>query len=98
MDTFTQAFAIGQVTIKDQQRWQQYKTALAATLATYHGNVIYRGRVNDVLAGNKSHTDVVLIAFSSIEALNVWFSSAEYQAIIPLRDSAAQVILTSYKP
>ena len=98
METFTQAFAIGQVTIKNQQHWQKYKTALAVTLKTYHGRLVYRGAVHDVLAGNKSHTDVVLIEFSSIDALTTWFNSTEYQAIIPLRDSAAEVTLTSYTP
>jgi len=98
MPTFTSAFAIGQVTIKDQLLWQEYKTALTETLAIYHGKVLFRGGVSQVLAGNSNHTDVVLIQFSTIEALNHWFYSDQYQAIIPLRDSAAEVTLISYAP
>jgi len=98
MPTFTSAFAIGQVTIKDQQLWQQYKTALTSTLELYQGEVVYRGKVAEILAGKASHTDVVLLKFATSEALTKWFYSAEYQEIIPLRDSAAQVTLTSYAP
>lgn len=98
MQAFTQAFAIGQVTILDQVLWLEYKAALAITLSIYQGEVTFRGKVNEVLAGNKSHTDVVLMQFPSIEALNTWFYSAEYQEIIPLRDRAAKVTLTSYAP
>jgi uncharacterized protein (DUF1330 family) len=98
MGNSTQAFAVGQVTIKNQDFWLAYKLALTKTLINYEGSVVFRGKVNDVLAGVKSHTDVVLIAFSSIGALTAWFNSAEYQAIIPLRDSAAEVTLTSYAP
>lgn len=98
MQAFTHSLAIGQVTIKDQLLWQEYKTALSGTLALYQGEVVYRGKVNEVLAGKKTHTDVVLIQFPSSEALSQWFYSDEYQAIIPLRDSAADVSLTSYAP
>ncbi len=98
MQIFTDSFAIGQVTIKDQQRWQEYKEALSSTLIIYDGTVTFRGQVNEVLAGQQTHTDLVLIKFSSITALKKWFYSDEYQAIIPLRDSAANVTLTSYAP
>ena len=98
MQALTDAFAIGQVTIKDQQRWQEYKTALSSTLVSYGGEIVFRGRVDDMLAGKQTHTDVVLIKFACIEVLKKWFYSAEYQQIIPLRDSAAIVTLTSYAP
>lgn len=97
MNAFTQAFAVGQVTINNQQFWQEYKQALDITLQQYQGKVSYRGRVSEVLAGKKTHTDVVFIQFDSIDALNTWFYSKEYQDIIPLRDSAATVTLTSYE-
>ena len=98
MPDFTHSFAIGQVTITNQQLWQEYKAALTTTLALYQGEVFFRGKVSEVLAGTKSHTDVVLIQFPSNEALALWFYSDEYQEIIPLRDSAAEVTLTSYTP
>lgn len=98
MQAFTHAFAVGQVTIKDQQRWQEYKSALSKTLVIYDGEVTFRGKVDEVLAGKQTHTDVVLVKFTSIDALKAWFYSKEYQAIIPLRDSSADVTLTSYVP
>lgn len=98
MQAFTHSFAIGQVSIKDRQLWQQYKTALSSTLALYQGELVYRGKVAEVLAGKETHTDVVLMKFNSNEALTRWFYSDEYQEIIPLRDSAAEVTLTSYSP
>ncbi len=91
-----QAFAIGQVTIKNQPLWETYKTALSVTLLLYKGEVLFRGQVSEVLSGKPTHTDVVIMQFASIEALNAWFSSAQYQEIIALRDMAADVTLTSY--
>lgn len=98
MQAFTHAFAVGQVTIKDQQLWQKYKTALSSTLVIYDGEVTFRGKLDEVFAGKKTHTDVVFVKFASIDALKTWFYSKEYQAIIPLRNSAADVTLTSYAP
>jgi uncharacterized protein (DUF1330 family) len=37
-----------------------------------------------------------VIRFPSVANVNQWFSSAAYQALIPLREQAADVVLVSY--
>ena len=49
------------------------------------------------LAGESPHSDIVVIRFPSVAALNDWFSSPAYQALIPLREQAADVLLLSYE-
>jgi uncharacterized protein (DUF1330 family) len=39
---------------------------------------------------------VVVIRFPSLAAVDAWFASADYQALIPLRNTAAEVDLVSY--
>jgi uncharacterized protein (DUF1330 family) len=50
-----------------------------------------------VLGGEHSHTDIVVIRFPSVDSVNQWFSSDAYQALIPLREQAADVDLISYQ-
>ncbi len=49
-----------------------------------------------VFSGESPYSDIVVIRFPSIGAVNSWFSSPAYQALIPLREQAAEVVLVSY--
>lgn len=55
-----------------------------------------RGGLNTVLAGAHSHTDVVVIRFPAAEAARAWYDSSTYQALIPLREQAADLVLTCH--
>ena len=59
--------------------------------------VVLRGRKMDVLSGENPHTDVVVIRFPDNAAIAGWHGSAAYQALIPLREQAAEMVLISYE-
>ena len=50
-----------------------------------------------VLAGEHDATDVVVLRFPSIQAAHGWHDSPEYQALIPLREEGADVMLISFE-
>ncbi len=90
------AYLIGHITVKDAGKWDEYRNSVPATLAPWGAELVLRGKCAAVLAGEHEHTDVVVIRFPDQQALNGWFSSAAYQALIPLRQQAADVVLISY--
>ena len=89
------AYVIGQITIKDVTAWDKYRNAVPATLLPWGGELVFRGKQVAVLAGEQPHSDVVVLRFPDQEAVNGWYLSATYQALIPLRQQAAEVILSS---
>jgi uncharacterized protein (DUF1330 family) len=91
------AYAVGQITVKNPEQWVEYRDQVPATLAPYGGEVVFRGNQLAALAGQNPYPDIVVIRFPTMTALNNWFSSPAYQALIPLRDGAADVVLTSYQ-
>ena len=91
-----ESYLIGNITIKDQEKWSQYRSKVSETLRPWGGELVYRGKKALVLAGNNNHTDNVVIRFQNIESLNGWFNSKDYQSLIPLRNKAAYMDLTSY--
>jgi uncharacterized protein (DUF1330 family) len=42
------------------------------------------------------HPDIVVIRFPSLADAQGWHASPAYQALIPLRQEAADVVLTTY--
>lgn len=61
------------------------------------GELVFRGKRLAALAGENPHPDIVAIRFPSVTALNGWFTSVEYQSLIPLRQQAAEIVLLSYE-
>jgi uncharacterized protein (DUF1330 family) len=94
---FKNAYVIGHITVKDQEKWAEYRNKVPATLEPWGAELILRGKLSSILSGNHAHTDTVVIRFPSIGSLNSWHSSPEYQSLIPLRQEAADMELLSYE-
>ena len=90
------AYVIGHITIKDAEKWAQYRSQVQATLVPWGANLVCRGKRLQVLSGEHHHTDMVVIRFPDANSVSGWFNSQAYQALIPLRNQAAEVALVSY--
>ncbi|PLY01341.1 MAG: DUF1330 domain-containing protein [Desulfuromonas sp.] len=90
------AYLIGQINIMDEELWQQYVDGVRLSLVPYSAEIVFRGRQAAVLAGENDRDLVVVIAFPDRDVVEKWFASAQYQSLIPLRDQAADVVITIY--
>jgi uncharacterized protein (DUF1330 family) len=91
------AYVIGHITVKDNEKWAAYRSQVPVTLAPWGAELVFRGRQAAVLAGEHPHPDVVVIRFPDLAAVDGWYSSAAYRALLPLREQAAEVVLVSYE-
>lgn len=89
-------YLVGQISIKNMDKWVSYRDQVPATLEPWSGEITFRGKLAAVLAGEHPHTDIVVIRFPNQAALDGWHHSSAYQALIPLRQQAAEVVLLSY--
>lgn len=90
-------YIIGQITVKDPAKWEEYCRRVPATLAEWGAELIFRGKRVAVLGGEHAHTDTVVIRFPDHETIMQWHSSEAYQELVPLRMKAAEVDLISYE-
>lgn len=91
------AYLVGTIRVIDALRWQQYVDCVGATFGPHGGRLVFRGARADAL-NQLAHGDrIVVVEFPDLDALRRWHASAEYQALIALRDSAADVVLTAYQ-
>ncbi len=91
------AYVVGHITVKDPAMWAEYRSKVPDTLAPWDGELVFRGKQAAALSGTNPHPDIVVIRFPSIAALNGWASSPAYQALVPLRQQAAEMVLLSYE-
>ena len=90
------ACVIGHITVRDEEKWAQYRAQVPATLAPWGAELLFRGKVESVLPGSLPHSDTVVIRFLDTAAVAGWYRSAAYRALIPLREQAADLVLISF--
>jgi uncharacterized protein (DUF1330 family) len=91
------AYVIGHIAVKDAAKWAEYRGQVPASLAPFGAELLLRGRLAAVLSGDHAHTDTVAIRFPDLAAANAWHASPAYQALIPLRQAAAEVTLLLFE-
>ncbi len=90
------AYVIGNISVKDENKWSEYRSKVPDTLIPWDAELVFRGKQQRVLGGSNPHTATVVIRFPNMAAVNGWFDSPAYQALIPLRLQAADIDLISY--
>lgn len=91
------SYLIGQITVKNSELWQEYVSGVAESLIPFDSKIIFRGHRTATLAGENNRNIVVVIEFTDQTTLDNWFNSEKYQSLIPLRDRAADVTITTYE-
>ena len=91
------AYLVGTITVKSPEKWAAYTRQVPQTLAPWGAELVFRGKQVAAYSGASPHSDIVVIRFKDAATVHQWFSSPAYQALIPLREEAADVVLLSYQ-
>jgi len=90
------AYVIGHITVKKPEKWAEYRSKVPATLAPWGAEHVFRGKKVEVFSGIHEYIDTVAIRFPNPAAAKNWYKSSAYQALIPLREQAADMVLVCY--
>lgn len=95
------AHVLGRIAVKDAAAWDRYRAAVPATLEPFGGTVLARAGAGRLLGSAPAgeppvRPTVVLLRFPDAARAQAWFDSPAYQALLPLRAQAADVVLTLY--
>ena len=91
------AYVVGQMTVKNETKWAEYRSQVLATLTPFGGELVFRGNQVRALSGECPYADIVVIRFPSLADADGWHNSAAYQALLPIRQEAADVVLITYE-
>jgi uncharacterized protein (DUF1330 family) len=77
------------IDIHDHAAFTDYARAVEQTYPAYSGGVALRGPIIEVIEENlqvKDDTRLVIVEFPSLEQAQTWWESAEYRALVKLRE------------
>lgn len=84
------AYIIGDITITDPVRYEEYKKLTQATLEPYSGRFVVRGGERTVLEGGWESGRIVVLEFPSTEKAKAWYDGEVYAPAKAIRQSASK--------
>jgi uncharacterized protein (DUF1330 family) len=72
---------------------KEYGQLAGATLSKYGAKVTTKGKVEGVLTGVSDLDLLAIMEFPSIEKIDEWYNSDEYQAAIKTREEACDMTI-----
>ena len=82
------AFLISDVTVRDADVFQTYRTRAAASIVQHGGRYLVRGGEIERLEGTWTPRTIIIVEFPSIEQARAWYGSPEYASALEVRDEA----------
>lgn len=89
-------FYLLQIRVLDESTLKEYIVAAPKTVAPFGGELVFRGRISDILSGQPEYTTAVVLKFPDQATAEDWYESEDYQSLLEIRDSAAEVVVTRY--
>ena len=82
------AYLISDVTVKDAEAFQAYRSRAATSIEQDGGRYLVRGGPIDHLEGSWTPTTIIVVEFPDLEQARTWYRSPEYAAALAFRDDA----------
>ncbi len=87
------AYLIGNLKVTNVEGFTQYRDLVGKTISDHGGEYIVADVNSVAVEGDAEHLSVVL-KFADMNALQGWYDSSEYQAILALRTDNSEGIIT----
>lgn len=80
------AYLVVEHIITDEAKFDEYRTKVAPMIARFGGRYLTKGGTHQLPEGGHWKPErMVVIEFPSMEAMQAWYRSPEYQPLIELR-------------
>jgi uncharacterized protein (DUF1330 family) len=84
------AYLISDLTVRNTEAFQIYRTRAAAAIEKYGGRYLARGGKIQALEGAWNPQNIVVVEFRSLEQARAWYTSSEYASALEVRDIALE--------
>ena len=92
------AYMISQVTVTDKDKFKSYLAQTQPIAAKFGAKPVAMGAgAKTLTGGDDGHQMVFVIEFPSMEQLDAWHHSDEYEAIVPLREEGSHQHMVAYE-
>src|SRR5579862_7471531 len=84
------AYLIADIEIDDKADYDEYIKRVPAVIAAHGGRYLVRGGTTKVLEGDWHPRRTVVVEFATMDALQAFWASPDYQSVLAIRERAAR--------
>ena len=85
------AYLISDVTVRNPEAFETYRTRAAKAIARYGGRYLVRGGDIQLLEGRWEPRMLVIVEFPSVGQARAWYKSPEYAVALEVHDVALEL-------
>jgi uncharacterized protein (DUF1330 family) len=91
------AYFVVELDAANMEAMANYRAAVPATLAQYGGRFLVRGGPTELVEGGPEPKRIVILEFADAAAIKRWYTSPEYQKILPdrLNNSSSRAFIVA---
>lgn len=82
------AFLVSDVSVRDAEAFQTYRSRAAASITQHGGRYLARGGEIEPLEGTWEPRNIIIVEFPSLDQARAWYRSPEYAFALEMRDKA----------
>jgi uncharacterized protein (DUF1330 family) len=87
------AYLLANIEITHPAEFEEYRAGVSAVIAAHGGRYLVRGGAVERLEGDAPAGRLVIVEFPDMTRLKAFYASADYQALLRLRQRAAKTSL-----
>lgn len=82
------AYVVSEVEVLDEKAASDYRRLAAASITDYGGRYHARGAKAEVVEGEPTERQIIIVEFSSLEQAREWYTSPAYAKALRFRERA----------
>ena len=82
------AYVISEVEILDHEAANAYRRLAADSIGRYGGRYLVRGGASELIEGQPSPKNLIIVEFPTMEIAKEWYGSPEYAEALRVREKA----------
>ena len=86
-------YVVVNLSVTDPEKMAEYSAVAGPSIKKHGGEVLFKGK-SEALSGALEYDMLVIVKFDSADKAREWYSSEDYQAIIPTRNMAMKAVFT----
>ena len=86
-------YVVVNLSVIDSEKMAEYSAVAGPSIKKYGGEVLFKGK-SEALSGALEYDMLVIVKFDSVDKAREWYSSEDYQAIIPTRNMAMKAVFS----
>lgn len=90
------AYLVARFAVKDPAKLAAYSQAAAPVIASFGGELLFKGGADGVLTGTDGLPGTAVFRFPSHDKLKAFYNSSEYQALTSAREAGADMVLSAF--